>query len=431
MTYIKRFYFWFSVLYLVPIIAVAFVPATVMQGSALDQYILNFVFYISFTVFFFGSTIIFFCKNNFKIPSLSYFDLESNVSIQNIVFLFAVFALFGLMLIAFDRIVVRGIDYSLGLRLARYQWLNSSGGGVWGVSGNILVSFSYAGLFILFMFFDRVRFKPLYLAILFLCILGHATLNGGRSNLLVAIFIMIIAHGLRGKLSGSLGRSKSSGSKYFFFVASFSFIFVSIIIYSSAKMGGIDLQHLLYLSIKSFGAMPDESYFSEDHNFFKNLLFYIFSYLYHGSWSSQVALDLDIREGFYSLATLPFLILNNYFGLGLNLTEKAFDDVGAFITLPGAIYYDFGWPGIMLGSFFLALMSAYAIFNLVTCRVMSFFVLTLYASLAMFMFMSLILPAYGLVFFYYAIFSLLAIKPVVYIFFRKRIEIRKVNNSLL
>lgn len=427
MTYIKRFYFLFSFFYLVPIIAVAFVPATVIQGSALDQYILSFVFYILFTLFFFGSIVVFFSAKNFKIPTLSYFEIDSNVSIQNIIFLFTALALTGLILIAIDRIVVRGIDYSLGLRMARYQWLNSTGGGVLGVSGNLLVSFTYSGLFLLFMFFNRIKFKPIYLVILFLCIVGHAALNGGRSNLLIAIFVMIIAYTLRGKSLGSVGGA--SGSKYFLFVASFAFIFVSIIIYSSAKMGGVDLQNLLYLAIKSFGAIPDEAYFSESHNFFKNLLFYIFSYLFHGSWSSQIALDLDIRDGFYSLATLPFLIINNFFGLGLNLTEKAFDDVGAFITLPGALYYDFGWLGIIFGSLVMAFISSYAIVNLVSCKVINFFTLALYVSLAMFMFMSLILPAYGLVFFYYAVFSLLAIKPTVYIFFRKNIKIRKVNYS--
>src|SRR5690606_20489544 len=86
-------------------------------------------------------------------------------------------------------------NYSLGLRHARYQWLNSTGGSLPSVIGNLLIPFGYVSIFLLIIHYSKLskisRFLLLTSAII--SVFGHSALNGGRSNILLALILAIIA----------------------------------------------------------------------------------------------------------------------------------------------------------------------------------------------------------------------------------------------
>lgn len=423
---INKFFGFFTLFYFSPIFILLLVPGAPEKGQYIELLILNIVFYLIFSLTYWVGVFSLAGDHGIRnrVPnSLSLYRV--NLPINRVVWLLVYLSIIGLFLICFDRIYIRGIDYSQGLRSARYQWLASSSGGLVGVVGNLLVSYAYAGLFLSIAFFARVKYCFISIVVFFFCVAGHAALNGGRSNLLMAIFVIITAFILRP--SGN-SREKISNIRFYIFVLLLaSFLFVSSVVTSSARMGGVDLQELLYLTLQSFSVIPDENYFSEDRPAILNMIYYIFAYLYHGSWSAQVSMVMDAREGYYTLSTMPVLLLNNNVNLGLNLTDKAFDDVGAFITLHGALYYDYGWFGVVLGAMFFGLLSSIALTYLTYKKRIGLIVICAYVFLSLFMLMAQILPAFGLVFFYYVLFALLSISVITFVFFGRRLLFYKIR----
>ncbi|MDT3709489.1 MAG: hypothetical protein ROZ65_05035 [Pseudomonadaceae bacterium] len=314
-------------------------------------------------------------------------------------------ALLGISLVFYDRVFLRGIDYSLGLRHARYQWLASEGGSLVSVIGNLLIPFCYVSIFFLVVHYSRLsRFATLLLfSSAFFGVFGHAALNGGRSNVLLALVMGLSAYLLR----------RQGAPKRLFFanyykllpVGLFAIFYVASIIKSSAVMGGVDVETLTILGVESlYGQVSDYFKSRLEGSEYLYLMIYGIAYLYHGQWTAQVTYSLPVRDGSYTF--YPFSVILNELGLiDAPLQAGFFSDTGAFISLPGAFYYDFGFMGVVVLSLVVGWLLGLTLRMICADRNigggrLAFIIYVLYLVL-----LSPILPAYGLSYLNFIIFA--------------------------
>lgn len=334
-----------------------------------------------------------------RFQSMTVSQLRFNVAFSSLA------ALSGVGLIFYDRVFLRGIDYSIGLRNARYQWLASEGGSLASIIGNLLIPFCYVSIFFLVVYYPRLsRFaKFLLFSSSFFGVFGHAALNGGRSNVLLALVMVLSAYLLK-------GQSASKGS---FFVGYYKLLpigvvaifYVASIINSSAVMGGVDVETLTVLGVESlYGQVGDYFQRLNGGNEYIYLVIYGVAYLYHGQWTAQVAYSLPVRDGSYTF--YPFSVLLNKLGIiDAPLEPGFFSDTGAFISLPGAFYYDFGFVGVVILSLLVGWLLGLVLRMISSDKNvggvgMAFIVYVLFLVL-----LSPILPAYGLSYLNFIIFA--------------------------
>lgn len=253
---------------------------------------------------------------------------------------------------AYDRLFIRGINYGEGLRSARYEWLASSGGSIYSMLGNLLVPFGYYCLILLFVNFNRLKTKHklmLYISSFF-CIFGHAALNGGRSNLIIGLCLCLVVYICINKKFVFKLRNFSY-ALIIIIVAVFSILYSVNIISSSAELGGISLRDMTYMAINELYGNITPDFYDIDYDFLY-FFYYMSAYLFHGSWTAQVALSLDHLPGSYALYPIS-VVLSQAGLLSSPLEPGYFSLYGAFISMPGALYYDFGYIGLLVSSSFL------------------------------------------------------------------------------
>lgn len=331
-------------------------------------------------------------------------------------------SILGISLMVYDRVFVRGIDYSLGLRNARYQWLNSTGGSITSVMGNLLLPLGYISIFFLIIHYNSLSKKNKYLLVVssIISIFGHAALNGGRSNILLAVVIVIITISIKNEYKKKIFAIRFNFIKKLPIIA-MVFIYVSVITLSSAALGNVNMKTLTPLGVRglygqvygyfdSIGEISDYLY----------LIVYFVSYLYHGQWTAQVAYSLPIREGnitFYSFG----IILNN-----LGLISEPFKpgyfsvENGAFTSLPGAFYYDFGFLGVIILSSMLGILFGITLIIINFSKFIGGIKLAFIMYILSIVILSPILPAYGLIYLNFIIFSFIGLEIFNWLFYRRK-----------
>jgi hypothetical protein len=336
-------------------------PATALSGDYAVFALLNFSFFMGVIFVCIISYSIFNLFSKHNSPGLKRVQFQL-VNIDRFASLIFLLTLIGFLLVLYDRVVLRGVDYMVGIRNARYIWLESSGGNAAGFIGNILNSFGYLALFRVSHAWPRWSFKnKLYFgfSILF-SVVGLAVLNGGRANILFCIFILISIWIL------------SSNKFIFVFKVRFLFryfIYLFILILpifmvteSSARMGDYSpVEHYIADVYPLYGRVDDVL---PNFGFVNDILYrinYMIVYLFHGQWTFQIATDLPSQSPFYTL--YPIKAFFSQFGFidSIPITGY-FSDTGAFISLPGALFYDYGLFGIAFGSIFLGLLLGHVVF---------------------------------------------------------------------
>ncbi|AKB07416.1 oligosaccharide repeat unit polymerase [Vibrio cholerae] len=398
------FFLWLTILLVVPI--------TSYRPNQVFLWVLNFIFIVSVAISFLFALYVLLVSNNskarkgnvFEIRYISGYQLELNALISSFG------GVIGFLFIFYDRVFIRGIDYTAGLRAARYQWLReTTGGSMFSVIGNLIVPFGYVSLFFLVVFFQDLR--PRYKLLLFLSsllgVVGHAALNGGRSNLLIAIFVCLIIFIFCRKKdfsSNSIKRNSITSKVYTYFSLVVVLSFVIYMTMQSAVVANISLVELVRLGVESLYGQPTE-HFDLIVNEYTALPIYIISYLFHGSWTAEALYSINDRPGSYlfypiSVIATSLKVMESPIEIGY------FSESGAFISLPGAIYYDFGFFGVGIFGSILGFILGCVVYTLSTKRVtLLSFGIFLY-PIVMF-FMSPILPAYGLIYFNFVVYSFL------------------------
>jgi len=333
-------------------------------------------------------------------------------------------SVFGFLLVMYDRVVLRGIDYTKGLRLARYQWLSSTGGSLPSIIGNLLIPLGYLCIFFLIIHRESLpkRYTRLLLMAAVISIIGHSALNGGRSNLLIALVFALISFILK----------KNSLKKMFLMINPkivktlpiivIAIGYVSIITFSSASMGNLDMKSLAYLGIQSLYGQVTKGF--ENLSIFGEvgyLIAYLIAYLYHGQWTAQIAYSLSIRDGNYTFYSFS-VILNQLGILDQPLKQGYFSETGAFISLPGAFYYDFGYFGLIILSLLVGILFGIALIIINHNKYISGIKLSFIYYILFILFMSPILPAYGLIYTNFVVFAFVALDVVNNFKFRNKVN---------
>jgi len=340
-------------------------------------------------------------------PSMSISQLKFNVKFVSYS------TIIGFFLILFDRIFIRGINYSLGLRAARYQWLNSTGGSPYGIIGNLLIPFGFICIFFLIVHKDSTSKKEKRLLTLssFIGIFGHAALNGGRSNILLAIFMVIISLSIGFKKPTKLLTIKPKNLKIII-ILSCAIFYVGAITYSSAIMNNMSIKQLTSLGLYELYGVKTGSYnnfgiFGEPTYF----IIYFLAYLYHGQWTAQVTYSLPIREGSYTFYSFG-VILEKLGLIQTPLTQGYFSKTGAFISLPGAFYYDFGFWGVILLSIILGGFVGLVLIFINKSKFLGGIKLAFIYYILFIIYLSPILPAYGLMYLNFIVFSFVSLEII-------------------
>ncbi|WP_157953686.1 hypothetical protein [Oceanimonas marisflavi] len=313
-------------------------------------------------------------------------------------------SLIGLFFIAFDRVYLRGIDYTQELRAARYEWLDSVGGGGIGILGNLLIPLAYISVFYIVRNYEYIGNKATSFLILssFFSILGHAFLNGGRSNILLLFLVVYISFVTKVNIFSRVSKKALLISSI---ISIISFYYVSEIVASSATIGDVNVQELLRLGVLEMYAVPNDYLFDAELPSYLSVFLYCVAYLFHGQWTAQVVYDLQVKEGFHSIVSTPTVLLDKLGLIDLGLTERAFSDTGVFVALPGSLYYDFGWFGFFLYSAVLGFIFGFSVYWVKSGCYLSWFKAVLIFLSFSIVILSPILPAYGFSYFSFIIFS--------------------------
>ncbi len=318
-----------------------------------------------------------------------------------------VVSLLGASFLFYDRVFVRSINYlDQELRAARYEWVASEGGGFFSVIGNLLIPFAYIGVFFSVRYFRYIKIRYLLMAVSTFSIFCHAYLNGGRSNIfLLLVFLYVLYCVGDYKIRFDVLFNK------FFLPAVFFCVFVSyyvfVVVKSSASIGDVSIQELLYLGILEMYGVPDGSFFTEAHSDIICFLLYSFMYLFHGQWTSQAVYGLAHYDGYHSIVSAPTVIMDRLGLIDLGLNERAFADTGAFVSLPASIYYDFGWLGLIIGAVFFGLLFGLVLYHVNTYKKLGFLGAGLVFLTMPILILSPILPAYGFSYYSFVLFSML------------------------
>ena len=415
-----------SIIYIFIIINIAafcilgLIPAKALISNSIFIFLLNLSF-LSLVIVFALLTYFIIPKKRMKVNRNL---MNSNIIRKNFLLL-SILPIIGIILVSYDRIITRGINYSEGLRYARYAWLDTSGGNVLGILGNLLIPFSYVGIFFIILYSTSVSKKlQVFLIIsIFFGVIGHAALNGGRSNLLLAIIMIIISMIFKKKQRNKTLYKDYLTKTKIFLLGIIATTYIWYITSLSASMGGTGIGELLQEGIVALYGIPNQAFFSNEHSSLIYFLIYFLSYLFHGQWTAEISYSLIDRGGNYSIP--PIIgILANKFNLG-KITEGQtyFGDTGAFISLPGGFYYDYGFFGLILLSIFLGNLLGVAFVLINKSKRIGGLQTVFIMSILYILFMSPIIAAYGLSYFSFIMYAFLMLSIINILVFKHKINL--------
>lgn len=329
----------------------------------------------------------------------------------------------GILFLVYDRLVLRGIDYfSLDIRAARYAWLASEGGGGFGIVGNLLIPFSYVGIYFSIKFVGNEKKKVFLVAASLAGIMVHSFLNGGRSNIFLLIVLLLSVYAMSNfrLFRFFLGRPKIFVTMGLMFLGLVYYVF--LVVSSSASIGNVDLKEIFRLGALELYGEPESTFFAASYSDFIYLVLYSLMYIFHGQWTHQAFFGLSYYDavGFHFLAFAPTVFLDGLGIVDLGLENRAFSDTGAFITLVGAVLYDFGWFGLVVFSICVGCLFGYCLYLKKIRRrrygFMSFFILLNTLPLLL---LAPVLSVYGFAYFSFINFAFFAYWLLNFFVFRK------------
>jgi hypothetical protein len=338
-------------IYLLVYIFLSIIPAS----SAIEAFYFNLYLNFSFLFFSIFTALMVLMVVSPKNHSTG-FKLNINYFPEKYLNISFFFSIIGFFLILYDRVVTRGIDYTSGLRAARYLWLDSEGGNIIGILGNILNSFGYYSLVAIIINKKKIPIILHYKSIIsvIFCVIGLALLNGGRANILIAIFLLLIAVVI--SKTESIEKAFYRNLRVLIRIIPFLILPVVFVTISSASLGNLSMRELFELEVAGlYGKSSDPLPYYGQWDSIVYTLDYMIAYLMHGQWTASYSRVLHGYPPFYTFYPL-LVLLNNFVEIDNLSVTGFFSDTGAFISLPGALYYDFGFIGHIVGSLFFGLL---------------------------------------------------------------------------
>lgn len=269
----------------------------------------------------------------------------------------------GLLLIAYDRIFIRGINYQNGLRAARYDWKATTGGSIFGFFGNLLINSAYISIIMLILNFDKMCTKERNICFLVssISIFGFGALNGGRSNIFFMFAFLIVSLVIRKTLNGKKIRLKKRAYFIIVLFSVFAIIFCLMMFASSANMNKLNFKTQAQLGINELYGKTGETFAKiKNPNDLRYLIIYAFSYIIHGQWTAETIFSFNNFVG----DEVFYLYKDFLHGFGIlkhTPIPSYIKADGVFLSFPGALYYDYNILGVIFGSIFLGCLLGWII----------------------------------------------------------------------
>ncbi|MGV8155097.1 MAG: O-antigen polymerase [Alkaliphilus sp.] len=397
-------------------IALSLIPARAVIPNIPFLILLNSMFIGLVLAFSIVTYKIFFKKKyKTKVNPLTSYQLNINIKFVSYA------SIIGFFMILYDRVFIRGLDFSLGLRNARYQWLASQGGSLPSIIGNVIVPFGYVSIFFLIVHFDNIskKNKGLLVVSSIISIFGFAALNAGRSNILLAVIFILISVLISNISFAKLFEIKLKSTKKWL-LGILILGYISMITISSATMGNIDLKTLTQLSIESLHGKTTVNFDNIcGSNGFIFLIIHSVSYLYHGQWTSQAVHFLSNNSGHYTFNVFSIYL----YRLGIidePLARAYFSELGIFMSLPGGLYYDFGFWGVFVFSAILGVLLGIVMLILNFNTSIDGIKLAFVFYVLFILILSPIIPAFGFTYLNFIVFSLVLLGIINLVLFKRR-----------
>lgn len=267
----------------------------------------------------------------------------------------------GFLALVVDKIFVQRIDFTQGIAVARYLWRNEAEAR----SGGVSSLFSVVGYLIGFSFFATAAIAHLHweslskgvrrlalLGVVFL-VMANSFLTGGRSIILVQIAAFVAtgairALGRRGFFPGKSLRALTWASVLLVIAIGYSVYVFS----ERANANGVEPEVYTVAMLGYLGATPTESFemiekMPEGLSGIAQFCVIAGAYITHSWGTFQSLIELDSTPGNASFVFARVLLTR--FGL-LEPIEDEWLLTGRFPSLPGALWYDFGWAGVVGGA---------------------------------------------------------------------------------
>ena len=260
-------------------------------------------------------------------------------------------SIIGIAFIVIDRIYFRGIDFvTMSPAEIRNKITAESTGGVssiFSIVGNILQCFVVISAFN--SIFNDAGYRLFFKQGVFLMVVfGSSYLLGGRTPLMTYLVIVFSIY-----VSSGRAVSVFSALKFIFPAFFVALIFALSIFSLRASAVGINSDEYLSAMLAHLGA-KNTSVNSSGGEFGTdalNFLYVVLAYLLHPFWvASEIVVDTE-RGGHISFYALLFLF-SKFFSIDLGGAKHAYYEL--FSSLPGGLYYDFGFFGVLFYSLFLA-----------------------------------------------------------------------------
>lgn len=312
-----------------------------------------------FALAFIGSFLLFFRVLRPRFSKKPRLRPQSIGGIRRTINLGLLLSLMGLTLSLYDRVVVQGVDYSAGVAVAREMWKAEGGErdsfSSWAsLLGWGLGSAYFTSLVLYILHFEKFdkRARSVAPSLIFLLLLANSVLTGGRTILLLGAGFLLSALATRGSKGMSpFPRLGVIGRNTIRLLAGFVVIYFLWVFAERASMNSLPAREytlgfvdfLLAEETENFQrieALP-EPYEQLTYFALMGGIYYVHSY-----YSFQSILASREKPGviisYYWRKLLHKLDLSDF--------PEAYLFPGRFIPLHGALFYEFGFWGLLLGA---------------------------------------------------------------------------------
>jgi hypothetical protein len=290
----------------------------------------------------------------------------NETDLRRIIWLSFTLASVGLMCLIYDRVVLQGIDFSQGIAAARQLW-RRSGEERQGVSS----VFSVLGYLFGFTFFVATTISHLHWELLSrrtrraviglaaILVLSNSLLTGGRSILLIQLACVAATGAMRSMTGRPMLPGRGARIWLSCILALVVSVGYSIYVFSArAELGGNLPERYAQGMLNYLGGEPSAAFYSLDllpESLAATAQFGVVagSYLTHSYGTFESVLEMGVTPGTVSFGFVRELLAK--VGL-INSPSEEWVLGGRFLSLPGSLWYDFGWFGFYSGAVILGLM---------------------------------------------------------------------------
>ncbi|WP_420993396.1 oligosaccharide repeat unit polymerase [Cupriavidus sp. 30B13] len=286
---------------------------------------------------------------------------------RRLVLIALILSAFGTAALAYDKIVVQGIDYSAGLAVAREQWRELGAEREGAISSpasalGYLLSSCYIAAIVLFPYANLGRRVIVYGVSAAFLAFANTVLTGGRSTLILTLLFYIATRILMGRRNRAGGPAMSRRSRWLTLgLVSISGLYFVFIFLQRADAAGVSVTDYSYGVLQDLGLFP--STWLEDMDprsmltSLLNLSVMSISYFSHSFATTVAIADYGYENNFATVVFITALGL----AAKLHIIQTPNTDwflAGAFPSLPGAFYLQGGWGMLILTGAILGVLTA-------------------------------------------------------------------------